>query len=89
MQTLNPQITASQLFRPQTDPTPLQLFVSRLTREGVLRAHQALEIVERQHESVDERWASPFLRDVREHTRAYVDALCRASTHRHANQQQE
>lgn len=54
----------------------LQHFVARLAHEGVLRVHQAVEIVDRSHESPDERWASPFLRDVREHTRAYVDALC-------------
>lgn len=66
---------------PKETTESLTQFVQRLAAEGVLRPHQAVEIVERSHEPSDERWASPFLRDVREHTRAYVDALCVGSTH--------
>lgn len=56
--------------------SPLAEFVERLAREKVIRDHQAKEIVQRACEPPDERWASPFLRDVREHTRAFVDAMC-------------
>ena len=66
---------------PKNTAESLAQFVQRLAVEGVLRSHQAVEIVERSHEPSDERWGSPFLRDVREHTRAYVDALCVGPTH--------
>lgn len=66
--------------------TNLKQFVERLVIENVLRPHQAIEIVERRFDSSDERWASPFLRDVREHTRAYVDALCVGPTHIQINE---
>lgn len=50
--------------------------LQQLAMSGAIRADQAEEIAVRAHETSAERWVSPLLRDVPEHTRAYVDALC-------------
>lgn len=52
--------------------------LQQLSMSGAIRADQAEEIAVRAHEASAERWVSPFLREVREHTRAYADALCPA-----------
>lgn len=54
-------------------------FIERLVLNNVVRPYHAIEIVQRRFESSHELWASPFLRDVREHTRAEIDALCARS----------
>lgn len=60
---------------PEMSGQSLSTVLARLATQQVLRPHQVDEIVARRHESCDDRWAIPTLRDVREHTRAQVDSL--------------
>lgn len=50
--------------------------LQQLAMSGAIRAEQVEEIAAHAQELPNERWASPFLRDVREHTRVHVDEMC-------------
>jgi hypothetical protein len=54
--------------------TAVQL-IGDLERGGAITSDQANLLLESWHELEDEWWSNPYLRTVREHSRAYIDQL--------------
>jgi hypothetical protein len=70
----------------QTARDPLSVLLSDLEAGGALTALQATILRDSTGRTTD--WSSPFLRNVREHTRAYVDQL-RSQQHAPVNQHEQ
>jgi hypothetical protein len=73
-----PQLTTESKFA--YEPTPAAWLIGDLERGGAITSQQARLLMEGWHELEDEWWSSPYLRTVREHSRAYVDRLRNQST---------
>ncbi len=65
---------ASRIGRTTSIPSVASVIRSLVDRK-LLREDQVAEILARPLDSSDDIWHSPFLSDVHEHTRAYIDAL--------------
>ncbi len=62
------------------DPTAAIMFIGDLARGGAITSYQAKLLLKDWHELEDEWWSNPYLRTVREHSRAYIDQLRYQST---------
>ncbi len=63
--------------------------LSRLVRDGTLTSHQRELLRQGWSDSSSDLWAEPSLRDVREHTRAYIDQLRRQDVATALSKEQE
>jgi len=67
--------SAAVVDRLSTIPYAALVFISDLEHGAAITGCQAKLLLDGWHELEDEWWASPYLRTVREHSRAYVDQL--------------
>jgi hypothetical protein len=53
--------------------------IGELERGGAITSNQAKRLLEGWYELEDEWWSSPYLRTVREHSCAWIDAVRRST----------